>query len=77
MLPPHPEEIFAVVKIGGFQHKVTKDCKIVNNFMPYQVGEQLSFNSVLLVGTPSYTSIGRPFVDTARVLVTVEEQSLS
>lgn len=31
----------------------------------------------MMIGTPSYTSIGRPYVDTARVIVTVEEQSLS
>lgn len=41
----------------------------------YKSGEIIIFDKVLLVGTTDYTSIGRPFVHTAKVIGTVEENS--
>ena len=39
----------------------------------FEVGQQLVFDDVLMVGTPEYTAIGRPSVENARVYVTLEE----
>ena len=41
--------------------------------LPYDIGTKVEFDSVLLVGTPSYSLIGRPVVETARVVAVVEE----
>ena len=43
--------------------------------LEYEVGTQVEFNEVLLVGTKDYTAVGRPVVETAKILATVEEQS--
>ena len=28
-LPPHPDQVFAVIRVKGFQYKVTKDDRVV------------------------------------------------
>ena len=33
----------------------------------YDVNDQIVFDKVLLVGTTDYTSLGRPYVETAKV----------
>lgn len=40
-----------------------------------EVGSQVEFEDVLLVGTKDYTCVGRPTVTRARVLATIEETS--
>jgi large subunit ribosomal protein L21 len=76
---PTDEQIFAVVQINGFQHKVTKDDILKIDKLPYPVGSQVAFDHVMVLGTPLYTLLGRPYVDSnrARVICTVEEQTLS
>jgi large subunit ribosomal protein L21 len=39
------------------------------------VGDTFTFDKVLLVGSDEYTSIGRPYVESAKVLASVEEKS--
>lgn len=41
------------------------------------INTTLEFDKVLLVGSPDYTVLGRPFISDARVLATVEQQTLS
>ncbi len=76
-IPPPDEKSFAVVLYKGFQHKVTKDDVLIFEKMDLNVGDSFLFDNVLLVGSDEYTSIGRPYVKTAKVLATVEEHSLS
>ena len=66
-LPYKEEGIFAILQIGPTQYKVAKDDKIICEKMPYEVGKQIELDKVLLVGTKDYTSIGRPYVNAARV----------
>ncbi len=66
--------MFAVVKIEDRQYKVMKDETIMLEKLPFEVGDKLTLDKVLLVGTKDYTSIGRPFIESARVLASVEEQ---
>jgi large subunit ribosomal protein L21 len=40
-------------------------------------GDTFVFDKVLLVGTNEYTSIGRPYVGSCKVLATIEENTLS
>jgi len=74
---PKDDQMFAVLRIAGIQYKVSKDDLIVAEKLPYEVGTQVVFDSVLLVGTPMYTEIGRPIVQSAKVYASVEEQTLS
>ncbi|OMJ93758.1 hypothetical protein SteCoe_3202 [Stentor coeruleus] len=74
---PRDDQIFAVLKISGFQYKVTKDDLVMSEKLPYDIGQQIVFETVMLLGTPQYTLIGRPVVSNARVYATVEQQTLS
>ena len=74
-LPAHPDEIFAIVRIGGKQTKVlNNDCLRVEK-LPFEVGAQICLNDVLMVGTVDYTAIGRPQVQNARVYATIEQET--
>lgn len=75
--PCNPQNMFAVVRIKGTQHKVMKDDRIICEKLPFEVGAQVEFDDVLLLGTADYTAVGRPNVEKASVLATVEEISLS
>ena len=84
-LPPHPNKIYAVIDVKGHQHKVTKDDRVMLEKLisddaeetPMDVGQQIIFENVLIVGTEDYTSIGRPNVPHARVYATLEEKTRS
>ena len=73
MLTQPDYDMFAMVEIGGWQFKIIKDETIMLEKLNYDVGTKLTFDRVMLVGTKDYTSIGRPFIETARVLATIEE----
>jgi large subunit ribosomal protein L21 len=56
---------------------VVKDDLLKIDKLDHPVGVQVSFDHVMLVGTPMYTMLGRPFVGASKVFATVEEQTLS
>ncbi len=63
---------------NGLQHKITKDDTIMlEKVEDLNVGDTFTFDKVLLVGSDEYTSIGRPYVNSAKILATVEEKSLT
>ena len=74
-IPAHPEKIFAVFRLKGRQYKVVKNDKIQAEQMPFEIGTQVCFDDVLMIGTTDYTAIGRPKIGNARVYATVEELS--
>lgn len=75
-LPPNPEQIFAVIRVKGLQYKVAKDDRVMCELLDeFEVGQQIELEEVLMIGTKDYTCVGRPVVERARVLATVEEQS--
>mmetsp|Transcript_5492 Transcript_5492/g.9318 ORF Transcript_5492/g.9318 Transcript_5492/m.9318 type:complete len:161 (+) Transcript_5492:342-824(+) len=78
-LPPHPNQIFAVVCFKGRQFRVVKDERILieNVTEDIQVGQQFVLNDVRMIGTYDYTCLGRPTVANARVFVTLEEKPQS
>ena len=66
--PPKKNDIFAVVEISGFQHKVCVDDKVMSEkIAEYDVNESVVFDKVLMIGTKDYTSVGRPYVLKAKV----------
>ena len=54
---------------------MVKDSKIMLEILDdsFEVGQQLVFDNVLILGTPEYTALGRPSVENAKVFVTLEE----
>lgn len=68
---------FAVVGLGGAQHKVTADDLIVvNRLKPvekFSIGSVHTLTDVMLVGSSHTTLVGMPFVKGAEVDVLVEE----
>lgn len=75
-LPPREGEVFAVVMINGSQCKVMKDDLVLANYLQdYDINDQVIFDGVLLVGSKDFTMVGRPYVRSAKVIATVEEQT--
>jgi len=74
-LPPHPEDIFAVIRVKGKQTKVLLNDVIKVEKLPFEVGSQICIDEVLMVGSPDYTAIGRPTVEKARVYASIEEEA--
>lgn len=73
-LPTPPNQIFAIVNIGGRQHKVTQDDVVVTEIQRgIDVNEQVVFDQVYQVGTRDYTLLGRPVVTDAKIYATVEQ----
>jgi large subunit ribosomal protein L21 len=66
--------MFAVIKSGGRQYKVSVGQTLEVNRLPVEVGEQVQFNEVLLISDASNTMIGTPLVENAMVLATATKQ---
>lgn len=76
VVPAPDAETFAVVSINGFQYKVMQDDVVLANYLEeYDINQQIVFDGVHLVGSKQYTLVGRPFVKSAKVYATVEEQT--
>ena len=66
--------MYAVVKTGGKQYRVSPGDSVEVEKLPYEVGEQIELDQVLLVANGSGTKIGQPLVDGAKVKATVLRQ---
>jgi large subunit ribosomal protein L21 len=66
--------MFAVIKSGGRQYKVSVGQTLEVNRLPVEIGEQVHFNEVLLISDANNTMIGSPVVDDAEVLATATKQ---
>ncbi len=62
--------MFAVIKTGGKQYRVTADDLLKVEKLAGIAGDMVEFNEVMMVGADSDTTIGAPFV--AGALVTAE-----
>lgn len=65
---------YAVVKIGGSQHKVTEGDEIEVEEIEGDKGDQVSFEEVLLLVEEGRVKIGRPFIKKAKVKAKILEQ---
>eukprot|EP00816_Leptocylindrus_hargravesii_P009985 CAMPEP_0196812908 /NCGR_PEP_ID=MMETSP1362-20130617/32179_1 /TAXON_ID=163516 /ORGANISM="Leptocylindrus danicus, Strain CCMP1856" /LENGTH=278 /DNA_ID=CAMNT_0042188853 /DNA_START=47 /DNA_END=883 /DNA_ORIENTATION=+ len=70
---------FAVIKLGGTQHKICIDDVIISDKLrpvsKWSVGAELTISEedVLLLGSPQKTLVGLPFVPGSQVSLRVEE----
>ena len=67
--------MYAVVKTGGKQYRVSPGDSIEVEKLPFEVGEQVELDEVLLVANGKGAKIGRPLVDGAKVKATVTRQA--
>lgn len=59
--------MFAVIKTGGKQYRVSRDDVITVEKLPGEAGTTVEFAEVLMVGGTGETRIGAPFVPGAKV----------
>jgi large subunit ribosomal protein L21 len=69
------ESMFAVIKNGGRQYKVSVGQTLEVNRLPVEDGEQIRIEEVLLISDADRSLVGAPFVGNAAVLATVERQA--
>ncbi len=63
--------MFAIIRTGGKQYKVTKSSKIKVEKLDAEAGESLDINDVLLVNDGKDTKVGAPVVSGAKVVAKV------
>jgi large subunit ribosomal protein L21 len=66
--------MYAVFRTGGKQYRVSPGDSVDVEKLPYEVGEQVELDEVLLVANGSGTVVGQPRVEGARVKATVTRQ---
>lgn len=67
--------MYAVVKTGGKQYRVSPGDTVDVELLPYEVGQQIELVPVLLVAGGASTKIGQPVVEGAKVRATVTRQA--
>jgi len=63
--------MYAVVKLQGFQYKVSPGDRLEVPRGPWEVGQELELSDVLLVSDESGVSVGTPTVPGAKVKASV------
>ncbi|MEW5887449.1 MAG: 50S ribosomal protein L21 [Pseudomonadota bacterium] len=66
--------MYAVIKTGGKQYKVAPGEKLKIEQIPADVGAQVNFDQVLMVGDGDAVKVGTPIVAGASVQATVVAQ---
>ena len=66
--------MYAILKTGGKQYRVTIGDKIDVEKLPIEVGEQVTLSDVLMVEDGGNVSVGKPFVAGAQVVAKVVAQ---
>jgi large subunit ribosomal protein L21 len=67
--------VYAIVESGGRQYRTEVGLTIQTEKLPYQVGDTVDLDQVLLVADGDNTTIGMPRVEGAVVKATVIDQS--
>ncbi|EEI87133.1 ribosomal protein L21 [Anaerococcus lactolyticus ATCC 51172] len=67
--------MYAIIKTGGKQYKVSEGDLVRVEKLAYEVGETVDFDQVLLVSNNGDLKVGAPLVEGAKVTATVEDQN--
>jgi len=67
--------MYAVIKTGGKQYRVSAGDKLKIEKLEAEVGSEITFDQVLMVGTDGDVKIGAPLLDGASVKATVLDQA--
>jgi large subunit ribosomal protein L21 len=63
--------MYAIVKSGGHQYRVSQGDVIDVERLPASAGDKITIDQILLVGTGSGVKVGQPLVEGASVSATV------
>ena len=66
--------MYAIIKTGGKQYKVSEGDLVRVEKLPYEVGDTVEFDEVLLVAGDE-VKVGSPVIENAKVTATVEDQN--
>ncbi|MCP4429268.1 MAG: 50S ribosomal protein L21 [Chloroflexi bacterium] len=66
--------MYAIVTSGGRQYRAEEGHTFSVEKLPYEVGEQIEFDSVLLLANDDSVNVGQPTVDGVSVKATVIDQ---
>jgi large subunit ribosomal protein L21 len=66
--------MYAVIKTGGKQYRVSSGEKLKVELLPAEVGAAVQFAEVLAIGEGDSVKVGAPFIDGASVKATVVAQ---
>ena len=66
--------MYAIIKTGGKQYKVSEGDLVRVEKLPYEVGDTVEFDQVLLVSGDEVI-VGSPVIENAKVTATVEDQN--
>jgi large subunit ribosomal protein L21 len=66
--------MYAVIKTGGKQYRVTSGDKLKIEMLPVDVGSEVTFDQVLMVGGDGEMQMGAPLLSGASVKATVLAQ---
>lgn len=66
--------MYAIVESGGRQYRAEVGHTFSVEKLPYEVGEQIEMDNVLLVADDGEINIGRPYLNGASVKATIVEQ---
>ena len=66
--------MYAVIETGGKQYRVSAGDAIKVEKLPYEVGDQVELDRVLLVSGEEGVSVGQPLVEGAKVTARVESE---
>lgn len=66
--------MYAIIRAGGRQYRVEEGRYLDVDKLPYEEGDEIKIDEVLLIGNGDETVIGQPHVEGASVKATVMEQ---
>lgn len=66
--------MYAIIKVGGRQYRAVEGQYIDVEKLPFEEGEEITIDEVLLTSDGETSTVGTPLVDGASVSATVEQQ---
>lgn len=66
--------MYAVIRAGGHQYKVTEGDVITVDSLSGEAGDAVAFDKVLMLGDGDEITVGAPFVASAKVDAVIREQ---
>ena len=67
--------MYAVIETGGKQYRVTQGQDLKVEKLPGQAGEEVVFEKVLVIGDGENVTVGKPYVENAKVLGKLARQA--
>lgn len=67
-------EMYAIIVSGGKQYRVQEGDTLKLESLPEEVGANINFDKVLMIGNGDKVTMGRPFLDSSKVSATVLSQ---